>query len=131
MRYIKVSVLACLFFLGLVFFYQNQTVLSQSLTLKLDLFFIKPMESISLPFYFIIIVAFFIGVLLALSFLIWDKMNSSAKLMSSKWEIKKLQKKLSAQEKDAEQATYAEFSKKVDAAAESATAKAAETSAQP
>ncbi|MBO4312918.1 MAG: LapA family protein [Desulfovibrio sp.] len=129
MRYIKVFVLACLFFLGLVFFFQNQTVLSQSLMLKLDLFFIKPMESISLPFYFIIIVAFFIGVLLALSFLIWDKMNSSAKLMSSKWEIKKLQKKISAQEKDIE-ATHAEFAKKVETAAESAAAKTAEAPAQ-
>ena len=75
MRYLKVLFLACLIFLILVFFFQNQTVLSTKMELKLDLFFIPPMSSISLPFYFLLICSFFLGVVLSLIFLVWDRLN--------------------------------------------------------
>ena len=46
MRYIKVLLLAIVFFLALVFFFQNQGPLSQDMVLTLHLFFIPPMHSI-------------------------------------------------------------------------------------
>ena len=61
MRYIKVLLLVLLIFFSLVFFFQNQTALSTAMTLKLNLFFVPEMTSIPLPFYFIVIVAFFVG----------------------------------------------------------------------
>lgn len=101
MRYVKALLIAILFFLALVFFFQNQSALSQQLELTLNLFFIPPMTSISLPFYFLVVAAFFVGVLLAICLLLWDRISISARLMKSRWrvsalerEVAKLQKKL-------------------------------------
>lgn len=99
MRYIKVLILAIIFFLAMVFFFQNQAPLSQEMTLTLNLFFIPPMTSISLPFYFLVIAAFFVGVLLAWAFLLWDKFNISTKLMKSRWQISSLQKEIARLQK--------------------------------
>ncbi|WP_291448899.1 lipopolysaccharide assembly protein LapA domain-containing protein [Desulfovibrio sp.] len=92
MRYVKVLLLAILFFLALVFFFQNQNALSQNLVLTLNLFFLPPMASIPLPFYFLIVAAFFVGAVLALGFLVWDKVNLSARLMKSKWRVSSLER---------------------------------------
>ncbi|WP_297829518.1 lipopolysaccharide assembly protein LapA domain-containing protein [uncultured Desulfovibrio sp.] len=104
MRYVKVLLLAILFFLALVFFFQNQNALSQNLVLTLNLFFLPPMASIPLPFYFMIVAAFLVGAVLAIAFLVWDKVNLSARLMKSKWrvsslerEVEKLRKQLGAE----------------------------------
>lgn len=94
MRYIKVLLLAVVFFLALVFFFQNQGPLSQDMVLTLHLFFIPPMHSIPLPFYFLVIVAFALGALLTLSFLVWDKLNLSARLMKHKWHINSLEREM-------------------------------------
>lgn len=91
MRYIKVLLLAIFLFLALVFFYQNQEPLSQQMELSLNLFFCPPMKSIPLPFYFLIIVAFFAGCLMSLSMLVWDKFNLSARLMRAKWRLNNLE----------------------------------------
>ena len=99
MRYIKVLLLACLIFLALVFFFQNQNILATKMELKLDLFFIPPMKSISLPFYFLVICAFFVGVLLALSLLVWDRLQLSARLLKSKWKVQSLSSKLAKAER--------------------------------
>ena len=99
MRYLKVLFLACLIFLILVFFFQNQAILSTKTELKIDLFFIPPMSSISLPFYFLLICAFFLGILLALLLLIWDRLALSARIMKDKWQIQNLSSKLAQAEK--------------------------------
>lgn len=100
MRYLKALVLAILIFLALVFFFQNQTALSQQLELSLNLFFIPPMKSIPLPFYFLVIAAFFVGALLSLALLFWDRCNTSAKLVKSRWHITSLEKELAKLKKD-------------------------------
>ena len=102
MRYIKVLLLAVFFFLALVFFFQNQAALSQSVTLTLNLFFLPAMSSIALPFYFLIIAAFACGALLTLAFLVWDKVNSSARLMKQKWQINSLERAVAKGKKQAE-----------------------------
>jgi len=94
MRYIKVFVLVSAFFLTMVFFFQNQVVLSNQLTLQLDLLFTEPKSSIPLPYYFLLLTSFFVGAVLTLLALIWDKLNLSAKLMKSSWRIRSLEKQV-------------------------------------
>lgn len=94
MRYIKTLLLACLFFVLLIFFFQNQAVLSQDLQLTLNLFFVSAMTSIKLPFYFLIIAAFFLGAILSLSLLVWDKINLTAKNIKNGWYIKNLENEI-------------------------------------
>lgn len=99
MRYIKTLLLACLFFVLLIFFFQNQAVLSQDLQLTLNLFFVSAMTSIKLPFYFLIIVAFFLGAILSLSLLVWDKINLTAKNIKNNWYIKNLENEVAKLQK--------------------------------
>ncbi len=96
MRYLKVLVLVLLFFVSMVFFFQNQATLATEMKLNLNLFFMAPMESISLPFYFLILAAFLSGAILAMLVLIWDKMNLSARLMKAQWRVRSLEKEVAA-----------------------------------
>ncbi|MBO4301141.1 MAG: LapA family protein [Desulfovibrio sp.] len=113
MRYIKVLLLAIFFFVALVFFFQNQAALSQSVELTLNLFFLPAMKSIALPFYFLIIAGFACGALLTLAFLVWDKVHSSAKLVKQKWQISSLERAVARGKKQAEaEAARADFLEK-------------------
>ena len=90
MRYIKVLLLASFIFLALVFFFQNQEFLSKTTSLTLDLFWINPITSRELPFYFIVACAFFVGCILSMCWLLWDKITVSTRYMRSKWKINSL-----------------------------------------
>lgn len=125
MRYIKVLLLAIFLFLAMVFFFQNQAALSHQVELNMNLFFIPPMTSIPLPFYFIVIAAFFVGCILALCMLAWDRFTITAKAMKRQWEINNLQKEVTAlQKKVADEATtFAEVEKTVSENAPAVTLK--------
>jgi putative membrane protein len=120
MRYIKVLLLAVVFFLALVFFFQNQGALSQSMVLTLNLFFIPAMSSIALPFYFLVIAAFACGALMTLGFLVWDKVSLTARLMKQKWQISSLERELDKTKKklgaDTARAQFLSKNGKTDAA---------------
>lgn len=105
MRYLKVLLLAVLFFLAMIFFFQNQEPLSQQTVLGLNLFFIPPMQSIPLPFYFIVIAAFLVGCVLAVCMLLWDKFSSGAKLMKAKWQVSSLERQVAALQKKLDNVT--------------------------
>lgn len=94
MRYVKVLVLVLVFFLTMVFFFQNQEALSKEMTLRLHLFFSDPMTSIPLPFYFLVLAAFLLGALLTICVLVWDKFHLSARLMKATWRVRALEKDL-------------------------------------
>lgn len=94
MRYIKVLLMVLLIFLALVFFFQNQKPLSQEMVLTLNLFFVPPMSSISLPLYFVVASAFVVGAVLATCFFWWNKVTMSTRLMTSKWRVRSLEKEL-------------------------------------
>ena len=121
MRYIKVLLLAVVFFLALVFFFQNQGALSQSMVLTLNLFFIPAMSSIALPFYFLVIAAFACGALMTLGFLVWDKVSLTARLMKHKWQISSLERELEKAKKklgaDTARAQFLSKNGKTDASA--------------
>ena len=126
MRYIKVLLLAVVFFLALVFFFQNQGALSQSMVLTLNLFFIPAMSSIALPFYFLVIAAFACGALMTLGFLVWDKVSLTARLMKQKWQISSLERELEKTKKklgaDTARAQFLSKNGKTEAAASAAAA---------
>ena len=94
MRYIKVLLMVLLIFLALVFFFQNQKPLSQEMVLTLNLFFVPPMSSISLPLYFVVASAFVVGAVLATCFFWWNKVSMSTRLMTSKWRVRSLEQEL-------------------------------------
>ena len=124
MRYIKVLLLAVVFFLALVFFLQNQDALSQSMVLTLNLFFVPAMSSIALPFYFLVIAAFACGALMTLGFLVWDKVSLTARLMKQKWQISSLERELEKTKKklgaDTARAQFLSKNGKAEAAAPAA-----------
>ncbi len=94
MRYVKVLLIILVFFLSMVFFFQNQSVLSTEMVLHLNLFFFPPMSSISLPFYFLVLAAFLLGAIVAMLALMWDKIQLSTKLMKSNWRVRALEKEV-------------------------------------
>lgn len=96
MRFLKVLILVVAIFLALVFLFQNQTALSQDMVLTLNLFFVPPMSSIPLPFYFLIIAGFVLGALLSICFLVWDKVHNSARLMKARWRISQLEREVAS-----------------------------------
>lgn len=96
MRYLKVLLLVLLFFLSMIFFFQNQEALSKEMVLKLNLFFTAPMASIPLPFYFLVLASFLLGALVAFIVLVWDKMHLSARHMKATWRVRTLEKEMNA-----------------------------------
>lgn len=103
MRYVKILLLALFIFFAVLFFIQNQAPLSQEMTLSLNLFFMPVLTSIPLPFYFIVVAAFCIGCLLAVLWFMWDKFNTSAKLVRGRWRITSLEKEITTLKKQVDQ----------------------------
>jgi len=94
MRYIKVLLLILIFFVSMLFLFQNQEILAKDMTLTLNLFFLPPMQAVTLPTYFILLAGFLLGALFAMAFLLWDKFSLSAKLMKAQWKVRNLEKEL-------------------------------------
>ena len=92
MRYIKVLLLVLIFFVSMLFLFQNQDTLGKEMALKLNLFFLPPMQPVALPTYFILLAGFFLGALFATALLLWDRIALSAKLMKARWQIRNLEK---------------------------------------
>jgi hypothetical protein len=98
MRYIKVLLLVLIFFVSMLFLFQNQEVLAKNMALKLNLFFVPPFEASSLPTYFFLLTSFLLGALFAMAFLLWDKFSLSARLMKAQWKTRNLEKELARHE---------------------------------
>jgi len=94
MRYIKVLLLVLLFFVSMIFFFQNQEALGKEMTLQLNLFFLPPMQQIVLPTYFILLAGFLLGGLFVMASLVWDKLALSARLMKAQWKVRSLEKEV-------------------------------------
>ncbi len=94
MRYVKALVIVFLFFMAMMFFVQNQNSFSGTVTLKLDLLFFPPMESIPLPLYSVMLCCFGIGALLVLAMLMWDRMAISTRLMNARRKASGFEKKI-------------------------------------
>ncbi len=80
MRFIKALVLLIVFFFGLLFFVQNGDVLGKQMVLSFTLYLAPPWTSVELPFYFVVIVAFAVGMLLGIFYLFMDRMRLHSEL---------------------------------------------------
>jgi len=98
MRYIKVLLLVLIFFISMLFLFQNQETLGRDMALRLDLFFLPPMRPVSLPTYFVLLAGFLLGALLTMACFLWDRLSLSAKLMKAQWKIRNLEKDVAGYE---------------------------------
>ena len=100
MRYLKVFFLVIVFFLVMMFFVQNQVSFAEPVALKLDVFFLPPVESMPLPLYSVMLICFALGALVVLMMLMWDRMTMSTRLMSIRRKSGAMEKKIAKLEEE-------------------------------
>ena len=97
MRFIRVFLAICIFFLAVIFVVQNSEFLGQTTQFKLDLFvFDNVQKSIPLPLYFVILAAFLLGGLSTIFFLICDRIRLGLNLGKARRRIKHLERELNS-----------------------------------
>ena len=94
MRFIKVLLLLVLFIFGLLFFVQNSEALGTHLKLKLDLYYGFKWEGIEIPFYFVVLAAFGVGMLFATACLFIDRIRLGCALVGRKRAVRTLEKEV-------------------------------------
>lgn len=97
MRFIRVFLAICIFFMAVIFVVQNSEFLGQSTQFKLDLFVFDTVQrTIPLPLYFIILAAFLLGGLTTILFLVCDRIRLGVSLGKAKRKIKALERELNS-----------------------------------
>lgn len=97
MRFIRVFLAICIFFLAVIFVVQNSEFLGQTIQFKLDLFvFDNVQRTIPLPLYFVILAAFLLGGLVSIFFLICDRIRLGLNLGKARRKIKHLERELNS-----------------------------------
>ena len=129
MRYIKVFLLVLLFFVIMMLFVQNQTSFSDPVTLKFDPMFAPAMQSIPLPRYALLLIAFALGAVVVLAMLLWDRLTLSSRLGAARRRGNSLQKQLDKANAQIEKLTAAKAQAEADLAAAQEALKAAEAAA--
>ena len=94
MRFIKVFLLVLIFFFFTCFVSQNHTVLGQNLSFRLDFFVLPVYESIPLPLYFIVLIAFLVGALVCLLILLGDRLRAGFALRKARKRINVLEQEV-------------------------------------
>jgi hypothetical protein len=94
MRFIKVLLLLVLFIFGLLFFVQNSEALGTHLKLKLDLYYGFKWEGMEIPFYFVVLAAFGVGMLFATALLFIDRVRMGCALVGRKRAVRSLEKEV-------------------------------------
>lgn len=95
MRFLKALWLTIFFFFSLMFFIQNTDVLNQKLTLKFDFYYFDYVwTNTAVPFYFIVLVAFFLGTIVALGYLFMDRLRTKMELSRYRRIVRKQEKEL-------------------------------------
>ena len=129
MRYIKVFLLVLLFFVIMMLFVQNQASFSDAVTLKFDPMFAPAMQSIPLPRYALLLIAFALGAVVVLAMLLWDRLTLSSRLGAARRRGNSLQKQLDKANAQIEKLTAAKAQAEADLAAAQEALKAAEAAA--
>lgn len=95
MRFLKALWLTIFFFFTLIFFIQNNAVLSQKLSLTFDFYYFDYVWSnTSVPFFFVVLVAFVVGALAMLGYLIMDRIHLRRELSRCRKLARKQEKEL-------------------------------------
>ncbi len=120
MRYLKVLLLTLFFFVSMVFFIQNNEMLSNELVLKLELFDMS-FVSRELPFYLIVLLSFVVGSVFSMSYFLAEKIRLAHELKSSKAKLAALEQEVtSLRNLPLEEETYPSSASKAEAASSSA-----------
>lgn len=93
MRVIKVLILLAFFFVCMLFFVQNTTILETPLVLKLSAFGLSA-ESPGAPFYVVLLLAFVTGGVFATLYFLIEKLRLVAQVRSLNSTVKGLEKQL-------------------------------------
>lgn len=95
MRFFKALWLTVFFFFTLLFFVQNNTALSQELSLQFDTYYFDYVwKNTKVPFFFVILVSFVTGVLVSIGYLFMDWMRLKGDVRSCRRIIRKQEKEL-------------------------------------
>lgn len=95
MRFLKALWLTVFFFFSLVFFIQNNEMLGQKLSLKFDFYYFNYIwTNTAVPFYFVILLAFFIGAVVTLGYLFMDRVRMRMELARCRRVVRKQEKEL-------------------------------------
>ncbi|MDR0826499.1 MAG: LapA family protein [Desulfovibrio sp.] len=95
MRFIKVLILLLIFVVGLLFFVQNGEALGTHLKLKFDLYYGGlSWQGQAIPFYFIVLAAFALGMLFAVLMLFIDRIRLGCALVGSKRAVRVMEKEI-------------------------------------
>ena len=95
MRFFKALWLTVFFFFTLLFFVQNNTVLSQELALQFDSYYFDYVwKNTKVPFFFVILVSFVAGVLVSIGYLFMDWMRLKGDLRKCRRVVRKQEKEL-------------------------------------
>lgn len=92
MQYIKALIGVVFFFLAMLFLCQNQTVLSEEVTLQCNLLFQPEVLSFKTPFYFVVLAAFLFGLVCCFLLLAWERMRISASSVRIGWKVRRVEK---------------------------------------
>lgn len=95
MRYVKVIFLILLFFFSMLFFIQNTELITTTISLKLNILG-KIFETNPIPIYLIALVAFVLGAILTLIYLIADKLKLNKQIRDYRQKITELEKELNS-----------------------------------
>ncbi|MBG0776540.1 MAG: LapA family protein [Desulfovibrionaceae bacterium] len=95
MRFFKVFLIVLVFFLSMIFFVQNNQVLSQTMSLELNLF-VKTWRSIPLPFYFLVLASFVAGAIFCLAYFLIEKMRLTRELKQCRSRLASLEQEVNS-----------------------------------
>ncbi len=95
MRYIKVLLLSLFFFVSMIFFIQNNQVLSSLLVLQIDILGLK-LISREIPFYLIVLVSFVIGSLFSMMYFLYEKIRLARELKAAKVKLAALEQEVTS-----------------------------------
>ncbi|MDL2316691.1 DUF1049 domain-containing protein [Desulfovibrio sp. OttesenSCG-928-A18] len=94
MRFIKVLLLLVIFVFGVLFFVQNSAVLQTEMKLDLDLVYGYHWTVEKIPFYFVVLAAFALGMLFALGLLLIDRIRLGCALVGKSRSVRLLEKQV-------------------------------------
>ncbi len=95
MRYLKFLGLVLVFFLSMLFFVENNAILSQKYTFSLDLYFVQ-LVSVGLRLDFMLLISFSIGAIFAAIYFLLSKLSMGRELRARKSKMAELEQELTS-----------------------------------
>lgn len=106
MRFLKALLLLLVFFVGLLFFVQNSEVLGYKMSLVFDLYVGGlRWNTPEVPFFFLVIVAFAVGMLLGIVLMFLDRVRVSGELRKARKDARSAEKALNDMKAKVSEAT--------------------------